>query len=207
MKVKSIPKRNKRSGKARKGLITSTHSVDSKSKLCQPISLPVRNVRQRNICGCGLAALEMVLKYYGATDTQTDFLADKRIRRQVQNARRGLSEGTIGTLALKKGFKVVVYGEKPRLTKAFFQLGGKVKKVKTDQHLILKCLQNGVPPIVLIPKVSESYEHELEEIGHYVVISGFDHKCQPHVIDPQYTQGPRREYWDCWSSSLIEIKP
>jgi hypothetical protein len=164
-------------------------------------------VKQKNICGCGSAALEMVLKYYGASDTQTDFLADKRIKRQVENARRGLSEGTIGTLALKKGFKVVVYGEKPHLTKAFFQLCGKVVKVKTDKRLILKCLQNGVPPIVLIPKVSESYEHEIEEIGHYVVVCGVDHKCHMHVADPQYTQGPRQDYWNQWSSSLIEIKP
>jgi hypothetical protein len=98
--------------------------------------------------------------------------------RKVQSAGRGLSEGAIGTPALKRGYKVVVYGKELCLTKTFFQLGGKVKKIKTDEHLILKCLQSGVPSIILIPNVSESYEHELEEIGHYVIISGIDHKCR-----------------------------
>lgn len=117
-----------------------------------------------------------------------------------------LSEGTIGTLALRRSFKVVIYGVKPRLTKTFLQMGGKVKKIRTDKHLIFKCLRRGVPPIVLIPKVSEAYEYEVEEIGHYVVISGIDHRCHLHVADPQYTQGPKQDYWDHWSSSLIEIR-
>jgi len=171
------------------------------------MSLPVNCVRQKDICGCGLAALEMVLEYYGAMDTQTKFLVDKRIRRKVQSATRGLSEGTIGTLALTRGFRAIIYGEKPHLTKTFFQLGGKLKKVKTGKRLILKCLRMGAPPIVLIPKVTEAYEHETEENGHYVVISGVDRRCQLHVADPQYTKLPKQDYWNHWSSSLIEIKP
>ena len=177
------------------------------SKPCQPVNLPVNNVRQNNLCGCGLAALEMVLKYYGATDTQTEFLADKRIRRQVQNARRGLAEGTIGTLALKRGFNVVIYGEKPRVAKTYLSLGGRLRSIRTDKNLILNCLRRGVPPIVLIPKVSEAYEHEKEEIGHYVVVTGVDHRCRLRISDPQYTEAPKPEYWSRWSSSLIEIKP
>jgi len=173
----------------------------------EPISLPVKPVTQRNLCGCGLAVLEMVMKYYGAEDTQTEFLSDRRIRKQVENARRGLSEGTIGTLALKRGFSVVIYGEKPRIAKTFFQLGGRLKSVRTHKNLILKCLQRGIPPIVLIPRVSEAYEHEKEEIGHYVVVTGVDHKCQLRVSDPQYTEAPQQEYWNRWSSSLIKIKP
>jgi len=176
-------------------------------QVCRSISLPVNHIRQENICGCSLASLEMVLKYYGATDSQTDFLADKRLRRQVESVKRGLSEGTIGSLALRRGFKVVIYSLKPRLTRTFFKLGGKIEKTKPSKHLIFKCLRRGIPPIVLIPKVSEPYEHELEEIGHYVVISGIDHRCHLQVADPQYAQGPWQDYWDRWSSSLIEIRP
>jgi len=178
-----------------------------KFRSCEPVNLSVNHVKQKYVCGCGLAALEVVLRFYGATDTQVDFLAGNRIRRQVECADRGLGEGTLGILALRRGFKVVIYGEKPRLTKMYFLLGGTLKRVKTDKLLILKCLQFGVPPIVLIPKVSEAYEHEEEEIGHYVVIGGVDDKCQLHVLDPQYTRSPRQSYWDHWSSSLIEIKP
>jgi ABC-type bacteriocin/lantibiotic exporter with double-glycine peptidase domain len=174
---------------------------------CQPVNLPVNNIRQKNLCGCGLAALEMVLKYYGATDTQTEFLADKRIRRQVQNAGRGLSEGTIGILALRLGFSAFIYGENPQVAKTYLRLGGTLKNIRTGKNLILKCLRGRVPPIVLIPRVSEAYEHEKEEIGHYVVVTGVDHRCYLRVSDPQYVEAPKQEYWNRWSSSLIEIKP
>ncbi|GEM_PF-1083044 len=207
MKVRVIPKRNGHANAKERRLTAQIHFPNGKSVPCQPIDLQISHVRQKNICGCGLAALEMVLKYYGASETQTDFLIDRRIKRQVESARRGLSEGTIGTLALKRGFKAVIYGEKPRLTKAFFQLGGKVEKVKTDKQLIINCLRQGVPPIVLIQKVSEAYEQRLEEIGHYVVVSGVDSRYQLQVVDPQYSQGPKQDYWNSWSSSLIEIKP
>jgi Peptidase_C39 like family len=177
------------------------------SKSCEPVNLQVNNVKQINLCGCGLASLEMVLKYYGATDAQIDFLADKRVRKQVQSAGRGLAEGTIGTLGLKRGFSVIIYGTGPRISKTFFGLGGRLKSVRTDKNLILKCLRRGVPPIILIPSVSEAYEHEKEEIGHYVVVSGVNHDCQLRVSDPQYTEAPEQEYWNRWSSSLIEIRP
>ena len=187
----------------------STQTIIDGSKLvqCKPVSVQVDRIKQKYVCGCGLAALEVVLKYYGVTDTQVDFLADNRIRRQVERADRGLREGTLGILALRRGFKVVIYSLKPRLTRTFFKLGGKIEKTKPSKHLIFKCLRRGIPPVVLIPKVSEPYEHELEEIGHYVVISGIDHRCHLQVADPQYAQGPRQDYWDRWSSSLIEIRP
>jgi ABC-type bacteriocin/lantibiotic exporter with double-glycine peptidase domain len=174
---------------------------------CKPIILPVDHIKQKNICGCGLAAIEMLLKYYGAKDTQTDFCKDKRINKQVESAKSGLSEGTLGVLALKRGYDAIIFSMKPRLTKTFFRLGGKVRRIKTDKDLIIKCLTKKIPPIVLIPKVSEAYEFEMEEIGHYVVINGVDHRCKLNVKDPQYTQVPKQEYWDKWSSSLIEIKP
>ena len=205
--VKAIPERNRNTSTTEQESAIQVNPISGKPKLCPQISLTVNHVRQKYVCGCGLAALEMVLKYYGATEAQTDFLADKRVKRQVECAERGLNEGAIGTLALRRGFKVVVYGEKPHLSKTFFQLGGKLKRVKTHKNLILRCLQNGVPPIVLIPKVSEAYENESEEIGHYVVPVGIDSRCQLHIVDPQYTQGPKQDYWDRWSSSLIEIRP
>jgi len=174
---------------------------------CRPMRLSVSPVRQKNLCGCGLAALEIVLGYYGANDTQIDFLADRRVKRLVECSTIGLSEGMLGTLALKRGFRVVIYGEKPRLTKTFLQMGGKVKHVRTGKRLIFSCLRRSVPPIVLIPRVSDAYERQREEIGHYVVIDGRDHNCELHVVDPQYDEGPKQDYWNSWSSSLIAIKP
>jgi ABC-type bacteriocin/lantibiotic exporter with double-glycine peptidase domain len=174
---------------------------------CKPIILRVGHIKQKNICGCGLAAIEMVLKYYGATDTQTDFCKDKRINKQVESAKSGLSEGTLGVLALKRGYNAIIFSTNPRLTKTFLRLGGKVRKIKTDKDLIIECLAKRIPPIVLIPKVSEAYEFEREEIGHYVVVNGVDHRCKLNVKDPQYTHVPKQEYWDKWSSSLLEIKP
>jgi hypothetical protein len=181
--------------------------IDSESVDCKPVSLSVEHIKQKYVCGCGLAALETVLKYYGAKDSQVDFLTDNQVRRQVDRSGRGLSEGTLGILALRRGFKVTIYAETPRLSGTYFRLGGRLKRVKTNKQLILDCLQRGVPPIVLIPRVSEAYENEQEEVGHYVAISGVDDRCRLHVIDPQYTRTPRQDYWDHWSSSLLEIKP
>jgi len=181
--------------------------MDRKMVTCESIILPVDHIRQKNVCGCGLAAIEMVLKYYGATETQTDFCEDRRISRQVESAKSGLSEGTLGVLALKRGYNAMIIGMRPRLTKTFLRLGGKVRRIKTDKHLIIQCLKKRTPPIVLIPKVSEAYELEREEIGHYVVINGIDSKCKLSIIDPQYTHKPKQEYWDNWSSSIIKIKP
>jgi ABC-type bacteriocin/lantibiotic exporter with double-glycine peptidase domain len=172
---------------------------------CEPIYLPINFVRQKNICGCGLAALEMIFRYYGAPDTQTEFLREKHIQRLVEKSRRGLSEGTIGTLALRKGFKVTIYGDKPHITKTFLKLGGRVKRMKVDKRLILKSLRRSIPPIVLIPKVSEAYDDEFDEGGHYVVVYGVDDECRLLIADPQYTRNPRVNYWDDWSSSLIEV--
>jgi hypothetical protein len=149
----------------------------------------------------------MVLRYHGATNTQINFLADGRIRKQVECSKRGLGEGTLGTLALKRGFRVSVRGKTPRLTKTFFRLGGEVNQTGTSKCSIMECLRRGIPPIVLIPSVKEAYEFEAEEIGHYVAVTGVDSRCRLQIADPQYTLHPKQEYWNRWSSSLIEITP
>lgn len=147
------------------------------------------------------------MRYYGARGDQLDFLADRRVRRQAESLSRGLSEGTLGILALKRGFEVTIHGESPHLTKTFFKLGGQVRRTKTSKQTILDCLRRQIPPIVLIPSVSEAYLLETEETGHYVVVTGLDDRCRLLVADPEYDQRPRPEYWDCWSSSLIEVFP
>jgi len=149
----------------------------------------------------------MVLKYHGATDAQIDFLENKQIRRQVECSKRGLSEGTLGTLALKRGFYVKIHGQNPRLTKTYFRLGGELHRTKTSKCTVMGCLRKGIPPIVLIPSVKEAYELEVEEIGHYVVVTGVDGRCRLRVADPEYVRPPRQQYWNNWSSSLIEIAP
>lgn len=149
----------------------------------------------------------MILKYYGATDAQTDLLANGRIGRQVEFSKKGLSEGTLGTIALKRGFHVRIHGQNPRLTKTYFRLGGEFHRTKTSKCSILECLRRGIPPIVLVPSVKEAYEFEVEEIGHYIVVTGVDGRCRLRIADPEYARPPRQQYWNNWSSSLIEIVP
>lgn len=177
------------------------------SPSCQTMCLAIRKIKQRYTCGCGLAALEMVLRYYGATDAEVDFLADEQIGGEVSYAERGLSEGTLGTLALKRGFYVEVRGENPSLTRIYFKLGGRVDRAKTSKCSILKCLRRGIPCIVLIPSVKEAYEFESDEVGHYVVATGVDSKCRLQIVDPEYAYPPKQQYWNSWSSSLIEVVP
>ncbi|MEM3528269.1 MAG: C39 family peptidase [Candidatus Bathyarchaeia archaeon] len=151
---------------------------------CQPVHLPINFVIQKNICGCGLAALEMVFRYYGASETQMDFMKEKHVRNLVERSRKGLSEGTVGTLALRRGFEVTIYGEKPRVTRTFLKLGGRIERMRLDKGSILKSLRRNIPPIVLIPKVSEAYDNEFDEVGHYVVVYGLDNECRLLVADP-----------------------
>ena len=117
------------------------------------------------------------------------------------------SEGMLGTLALKRGFRVRIWGQKPRLTNAYLKLGGEIDRIKTSTCSILQCVRRGIPPIVLIPSAREVYEHEIEEVGHYVVVTGIDATCRPRIADPQYVHSPSQQYWNKWSSSLIEIMP
>jgi hypothetical protein len=44
--------------------------------------LPITHARQISLCGCGLAALEMVVRYYGADVSQL-LGSDKRLQKKV----------------------------------------------------------------------------------------------------------------------------
>jgi len=163
----------------------------------QRIELPIARVRQINVCGCGLAALEMVLRYYGADIDQVDFLrSDRRLQKRVERKDSGgLSESTIGTLALKRGFRVSLYGEKLRVNKTFLKLGGKTYNLRADKKLLLKLLQIGVPPIARVGSVKEAYDEDEEKIPHYVVVKGIDQDCSLKVADPWYDKAVSNQYW------------
>jgi len=178
------------------------HQIASKT-----VRLRIRRIRQKNLCGCGLSALEMVLRYYGATERQVDFLKDHVIRRQVNTlTKRGLNEAVIGVLALERGFKATLYGTRIRPTKRFLELGGRVRRVKTGKRTILSCLRRGIPPIVRIPSVKEAYEQR-DWFGHYVVVKGVSRRGDLEVADPWYDDPVREGYWEGWSNSLMAISP
>jgi hypothetical protein len=107
---------------------------------------------------CGLAALEMVLRYYGANVSQLDFLkSDKRLKKSVEIENpQGLSESTLGILAIKRGLRVIFYGLSPRASRTFLKLGGKMVTRRADKQLILKILKLGIPPIVRISSTKVS---------------------------------------------------
>ncbi|MFQ5761507.1 MAG: C39 family peptidase [Candidatus Bathyarchaeia archaeon] len=172
------------------------------------IELPITRVKQINLCGCGLAALEMVLRYHGADVGQLDFLtADKRLRRRVQRKDpRGLSESTVGILALKRGFAVTLYGRRLRVSKTFLKLGGKVNLRRTSKRLILRLLNEGIPPIVKIPSARKAYQSPAERIPHYVVVKGVDQEGNLQTADPWYDTSIPRSYWEGWSSTIISVE-
>lgn len=172
------------------------------------IQLPIHRVRQINLCGCGLAALEMVLRYYGTDVDQLDFLnSDKRLRKRVElEDPRGLSEATFGVLALKRSFKVTIFGEKLRVSKTFLKLSGRVVRRRTDRQLVLNMLQRGIPPIIKIPDVGKAYGDEAGRIPHYVVVRGVGEDGSLEVADPWYDKTVSREYWDRWIGSIISIE-
>lgn len=172
------------------------------------LHLRIRLAQQINPCGCGLAALEMVLRYYGADAGQLDFLnSDKRLRNFVEREDpRGLPEAKIGVLALKRGFKVVIYGENPKATKTFPKLGGKLIPRHTDLRMILGLLRKGVPAIVRLPSAEEAYGKDVETTPHYVVVRGRSQNGALEVADPSYDKRIPREYWSRWDSSITVIE-
>ncbi len=172
------------------------------------LELPVTRVKQINLCGCGLAALEMVLRYYGADIGQLDFLrSDGRLQRRVEREDpRGLSEATIGVLALKRGFKVILYGDRLRVGKTFLKLGGRVVSKRTDKGTLLELLNRGIPPIVKMPDAGEAYGRGVERIPHYIVVKGVRRNGSLHVADPWYDRTMSGEYWKRWSSSIIAVE-
>jgi ABC-type bacteriocin/lantibiotic exporter with double-glycine peptidase domain len=171
------------------------------------LHLPIRRVQQVNPCGCGLAALEMVLRYYGADVQQLDFLSsDESLRNFVEREdSRGLPEAEIGLLALKRGFKVTIYGENLKVPKTFLSLGGKLVRKHTNSGMILRLLRKGVPPIVRLPSAEEAYGKDFEDTPHYVVVTG-GHKDNLEVADPAYEKRIPKEYWSRWNGSIIAIE-
>ena len=172
------------------------------------IELPIKQVKQINLCGCGLAALEMVLRYRGAHVSQFDFLrSDRRLRKRVEREdSSGLSEAAIGVLALERGFKVSLYGKKLRVSKTFLKLGGKVIRKEMSKQLLLELLKDGIPPIVKVPNAGEAYGKEEGRIPHYVVVKGTHHDGSFDVADPWYEKEISREYWDRWSSNVVAVE-
>ncbi len=172
------------------------------------LELPIARVKQINLCGCGLAALEMVLRYYGADIGQVNFLhSDRRLQRRVEREDpRGLGEATIGVLALKRGFKVTLYGERLRVSKSFLKLHGRVVSKRTGMRLLLKLLKAGIPPIVKIPDPREAYGTEAERIPHYIVVKGIDQHGSLKVADPWYDKTMPKEYWERWHGSIVAVE-
>lgn len=150
----------------------------------------------------------MVLRYYGAGIGQLDFLStDKRLRRRVEREDpKGLPESTVAVLALKRGFRVSVYGEKIRAGKTFLKLGGRMVERRADKQLIVTLLQRGIPPVVKIPNASEVYREEAGSIPHYVVVNGVSGDGSLEVADPLYDEAVPKDYWDRWSCSLIAVE-
>lgn len=172
------------------------------------IEIPIKRVRQINLCGCGLAALEMVLRHYGADVGQLNFLhSDRRLRKRVEREDpRGLSEATVGVLALKRGFEVSLYGEKLRVSKTFLKLGGRIVSGRTDRGLLVALLKKGIPPIARMPNAREAYGEEAERIPHYAVVKGVNQDGTLEVADPWYDKAIPGEYWERWSGSVIAIE-
>ncbi len=82
-----------------------------------------------------------------------------------------MSEATLGRLVLKRGFRVIIFGLRPRVNKTFLKLGGKMVTRPANRQLVQRIIELGIPPIVRIPSTKRLSEKLLP---HYIVIKGLN---------------------------------
>ncbi|MBR9690140.1 C39 family peptidase [Candidatus Woesearchaeota archaeon] len=140
------------------------------------IKVPI--IKQKNSLSCGPACLSMVLKFYGKDVSEDEI---------IENI-GGLKEFGTRTIWLKEfaenlGFKTVCYSENKELSE------GKAKLRNVNIDDITGFLDKDIPVIVNF-KAYFIYDDEKKEIGHFVVLTGYDNNTF-HLNDPR--DGERRK--------------
>ncbi len=166
-------------------------------------------VRQGNNCGCGLAAICMVMNYHGVPVTIHDLERHKLVQPRMLH-RDGIGPGRLGRIALTYGCGVRIVDPEARdVGKLFVREGGDwVAEPPTKRHIV-DAVQGGLPVVACIPDKSVAFDGCTHPGSHWITIRGMEGE-EPVIHDPapwRKAERCRVGYWDRWDCSMILILP
>lgn len=174
-----------------------------------PTRLDVPIMRQGDNCGCGIAAIGMVMRFLGMPISIRDLETHPLVLPRMLH-RDGIGPGRLGRIALSLGFPVTIVDPSARdVGRLFVRAGGQwVREPPTLRH-ILEWLDRGVPVVVCIPDRRRAFEGTTRAGSHWVTIHAAD---GPELLihDPAPWRKATRcrpGYWETWSCSLIAVGP
>lgn len=178
------------------------------------MKLKVNHFQQATSNSCGLAALRMILDYYGERVTE------KELKKEVSMHSFGTFSTDLGVIALKRGYKVTSYAfhlsilgflelpfgtkitekvlkrikvkAKDKMTfnswKNYLKAGGELVWDNPRISLIDNYLKKKAPCLISVNTAALGDYWKRWNNGHYLVVTGFE-KEKISVLDPNQSKG------------------
>ncbi len=173
------------------------------------LHLPVPLVRQGNNCGCGLAAICMVMNYHGIPVTIHDLERHKLVLPRMLH-RDGIEPNRLGRIALSYGCRVRITDPDVGDPWTMFRReGGEYVPEAPSKRHIAEALRSGLPVVACIPDKTFAFEECTHHGSHWITIRGMEGE-EPVIHDPAPWRKAERckpGYWDRWDCSMIVIQP
>lgn len=168
--------------------------------------LDVPILRQVNWASCGLASVNMAMRYLGLVVSERALERHKLVHERYLR-HYGFGPGRLGRIALSFGFDVTMIDAELRdVGRRFTAEGGRWVRREPNRRDILKALQGGRPAVVCIPDTSEAFGGTRHG-SHWVVVRGVrDDEFLIH--DPAPWRRARRcmpGYWRDWGCSMMVV--
>ena len=181
---------------------------DSLPGMPREIILDVPILRQMNWTSCGLASVNMAMRYHGLVVTERAL--EKHPLVQERFLRRfGFGPGRLGRIALSFGFAVTLIDADLRDVGARFAAeGGDWVRREPNRRDILRALREARPVVACIPDTSEAFGGTRHG-SHWVVVRGV-RGGELLIHDPAPWRRARRcvpRYWREWGCSMMVIGP
>jgi len=173
------------------------------------IRLKVPLLHQKNWCACGLAAINMVMRFHRFHITEPELERNPLCERRFLD-RLGFNPGRLGRIALSYGFKTTIIDCDPSVIgKMFTGEGGKHRVRDPNVRDIDRSLDKGIPLVACIPDKSDAFPYSNSRGSHWVVIrarAGGNYLINDPAPWRRATRC-RPGYWREWACSLIRIEP
>lgn len=179
---------------------------DSLPGLPREIILDVPVLRQMNWASCGLASVNMAMRFHGLVVSEPA-LEKHTLVGERYLCRYGFGPGRLGRIALSFGFDVTMIDPVPRdVGTRFAAEGGRWVRRSPGRDDILRALREGLPSVVCIPDTSEAFGGTRHG-SHWVIVRGVS-RGEFLIHDPAPWRRARRcapGYWRDWNCSMMVI--
>lgn len=172
------------------------------------VALDVPVIRQQNWASCGLAALNMAMRFHGLVVTEKGLEANRLVGAELLR-RFGFGPGRLGRVALSYGFDVTIVDPAPRdVGRMFVRDGGRWVRRAPSRRDIEAALRDGVPAVVCIPDKADAFENCNHHGSHWVTVIG-RRRGELLIHDPAPWRKATRckpGYWDGWNCTMIAVR-